>query len=201
MSGIKHVHLMITGFTERRDEMSAGLGDLWYQIHKRYAGPDTINHLFHWFESPRNVARWIHRHCYNREEGTYPEIQIVGYSFGGQTAINVCRELDNLANITVRSLTLIDAVRRRTRWPIGWLSAFNRIARLTVPANVQRVDSFIQRQNWPRGHKVTNYLGEEVGQVELMVKHGQIDSHRIVAAHVLAAADAIHGGGWGSSSS
>jgi hypothetical protein len=179
---IKHFHVLYSGFTQRHDNISAGMPELLYQIASRLNNNDTLVFNQHWYNSVRETAGLIYRLGYNRETGEYPSISIAGYSFGGSTAVDLCNELNNIANISVQSLVLCDAVKRRSFYPWGWLSALNPYAEFDIPLNVKRFSSFIQNEDWPRGHKVnvnaafTHWI--EGRQVKIPLTHTQMDNSK-----------------------
>lgn len=129
-------------------------------------------------------------------DGSQARVTVAGYSFGGTTAVNLCRELYEQGSHTVDALCLCDAVKRRSRYPWGWLSALNRAASLRLPPNVLLCDAFYQTQNWPRGHKVLPAKGLEqeqhVKSVRLQDPHAVMDNHTLVRAKVVEHAQRIH---------
>ena len=155
-----------------------GIGKLLKSLGQERDKRDTW--LFAWRHDTPTLAVWI--------SNTRPQcpISIIGYSYGGYTAVLLCRELRRMG-LKVDHLYLIDAVARK-RPKIGAIrSLLDRIWWVEVPNNVKQVVSWRQQFNKPSGHKiVVNSRTTEFEQTFLYVPHSQMDDCREIHARILA---------------
>lgn len=189
MHAIKYYHIVIAGFTQKFGLQGNGIDRLDHELHKLYGGQDTRNWYLPWYCDVTGYAESIFNY------GKDAKIQIAGYSFGGQTAVNLCRELA-VRGVSVDRLCLIDAVKRRSRFPWGWLSAFNRLTKIRVPDNVKGVSIFTQSNGWPRGHRVVfnnPTVSVSINEDMRNVTHIHMDHSRVVWDQVLQDAKHIRG--------
>ena len=63
----------------------------------------------------------VEMHEQKPETANRPHVHIAGYSFGGQTAVNLAVEMRKRNFLFIDRLTLCDAVKRRSKGPLGWL--------------------------------------------------------------------------------
>lgn len=184
---IEHYHILIGGFAQSRATVDNGIDQLEQLVHEEHGSSTTRSVYLPWSSDVKEVARWMHKHS-----NDFPRIQLAGYSFGGQTAVDLATELSEYV-LAVESLTLVDAVCRRARHPLGWLSAVNPFARIRVPENVERLAVFRQAQSWPRGHQVVIDRSTTLIANRLIeTSHSMIDSESQVRLRILQQADALH---------
>lgn len=214
----RYLHIFISGFTQRWGRAGNGLHDVCDQVYRRYAAPDTLVMYFPWYINPADIAARIaelNEACL-AAYGVPLQIQIVGYSFGGQTAANICRALSEIPDtpaVTVDRLCLCDAVARCGR--LGWLRAANPFSKIVLPANVDRVSAFIQRHSrlqlraplfFPAGHRLfierPVWIDEEIAidqqpiePCELDAQHTDVDNAEEFHTAVLSDAAEMHRGG------
>lgn len=183
---IKKYHILIGGFTQERATSGNGIDQLESLIYEQYGGKQARCVYLPWYCNTRAIARWIQKYS------DLPSIQIAGYSFGGQTAVDLAEELSKML-LPVERMTLVDAVCRRTRLPIGWLAAVNPLASINVPENVEYLSIYRQNVSWPRGHKirVTN-MTEVVCDEMIDCSHTVIDNLVPIRLRILSDADALH---------
>ena len=168
MSVYRNIHVLFSGFTQRRDHLGNGIPVLADKLRKQTDGQNTLVEVFPWYTS--GIAAYIHQRC---DEDT--RVHLVGYSYGGQTAADVARELIEYRTPKRLYLTLSDAVARRSRMPWGWAASVvppnDFWPRIQVPEKAV-VRSYIQRQKWPVGHRLAT---RRVEQILAHVPHTQMD--------------------------
>ena len=192
---IKQFHILYNGFTQRHDNIGAGLAGLYARMVFTFNDTETIIWDKHWHEDVKETAAFIHRLGYDRETGQGPKLSVVGYSFGFQAAVDLCDELNNLANVPVQSLVACDGVRRRSTYPWGWLSAMNPYAKFSIPGNVEKLISYRQNENWPRGHEIvtdspTTWHEDFAG---LTMTHQQMDNGSVFLKTAFDEAERVRG--------
>lgn len=165
---ISYWAILFSGFGQR-----VGLSgvDSIYRDCRRKASATSEVLLQYWSDDPEALADRIVRHS----PTSGPEgIVIAGYSWGGQTAINLCESLRD-RGLKVTELVLCDPVARSPLWFRWWRALLpNRTIR--VPGNVTRVWSCYQRANLPQGHRVIGEPGQDVIERELFgVRHEHMD--------------------------
>jgi thioesterase domain-containing protein len=191
MTPVRHYHFLFSGFTQKWSDPTNGLGVVYRSLRGSHPESEVIYQP--WHVSAEDLAGMV---IMNSQE-LYPEqakITVAGYSFGGTTALNLCRALYLQGQHRVSRLCLVDAVKRRSLYPHGWLAAFNRTARLWVPPNVERFVSFYQRVNWPRGHVVRmDDSSRTAGEwMRLDDPHSAMDSHDLVRNTILSQAESVY---------
>lgn len=182
-------HFLFSGFSQRFSDTSNGLARCYRRLRARWPVSETL--FLPWYVDPADLAALCAKAA---SDNGCPRISVAGYSFGGTTAFNLCTELGMLG-IIVDDLVSIDAVKRRSLYPWGWASAFNRTARFRVPPNVLRATIFYQRQNWPRGHPVRQgqeSVPQEVNWIQLYEPHAAMDNHALVQAAVMHGAKRLY---------
>ena len=179
--------VLIGGFTQR-DYRENGLQRLWMKLN-RVAVPMTHVALREWTVNTSRLAQriWL----VSRYDESPPIIIVVGYSYGGQTAVNFCRDLAR-RGLMVESLVLCDAVFRWLR-VLPTLSSLFSFWRIRVPRNVRMVRWFYQRMSIPFGHRVvrddpeqTAFWNNEFFGKELEAGHVYVDDNLEFHTHVLA---------------
>ena len=190
------IHTLIGGFLQNYSSPENGLPGIEYELKKLYTNcsEDLTEVAYHqWLIDPKDYVRRCVRFGFDRDKKQMAKIQLVGYSFGAQTVQNMLMEYHAL-QIPVQKVILIDPVRRDSRYPWGYLQAFNRFARFIIPSNVQDVTVFYQRQNWPRGHRVETLAGSDtvLQRHELHLDHTICDNAPIVRRMILQQAEALH---------
>lgn len=140
--------VVIGGFLQNRGKPT-GIVRLWSDLHC-HRDEHTELLLLNWSDDPREYAGLIW--ALAQEHDRPVTVLVFGFSWGGQTAINLCRELQR-RGLQVRHLVLSDAVYRHWWLPRRWTSLLRWVL-LTVPANVRHVTWFRQRFTVPRGHEV-----------------------------------------------
>ena len=137
--------ICISGFMQTEGTPN-GVVKLWRRLRK-YTKPDCCVELRSWNDNWSNLAELIWR---TKENGTIPDVRIFAYSWGGQSAMTLARQLAR-RGLNVRFMVLCDPVYRPWCWIGRWRSMlpFNRI---WVPGNVYEVHWLRQKYDWPRGH-------------------------------------------------
>ena len=112
---------------------------------RKLSGQSTCVQFDDYDTDPESVAQFI-----RRNGSMMPEIILVGYSWGGDCAVDVCWKLDDLG-LEVEHLLLCDAVYRSSLKTMAW-RALTSSPKLKIPDNVAEVTWFYQRRNKPAGH-------------------------------------------------
>lgn len=179
MADCPHRHITrwitcVSGFLRDRSRIT-GTVRLWLDLSQhRDAQTETL--LLNWSDDPREYASLIW--AASQEMSDYPQVYAIGYSWGGQTALNFCRELGR-RGIPVEAVVLADAVYRHW-WMFRRWTSLVRWKALYVPSNVRQVWWYRQRQVMPMGHDV---LPESTRHtlvhepVTLDVDHSYLDDH------------------------
>ena len=144
-------HVVVAGFLQDRGQPN-GMVRLWHDLHTAHAAPDTAVVFAAWDADAHALAEQIWR----LQNARPPTVCLYGYSWGGQTAVNLARALGD-RDLRVRHLVLTDPVCRH-RWPVGWWRAFYpafAVSRIAVPPNVDAVHWWRQRNSWPRAGDLT----------------------------------------------
>ena len=162
--------VLVGGFLQQMDG-NHGLAALFHLL-DRFKRPGLNLLLREWTTDTAAIARRVALLA----DGGAPTVVVVGFSYGGTTAVRLCEELEE-RGVTVGSLTLIDAVWRPWR---GFPSVLSVLPwwRLRVPRNVKRVRVYRQREDRPMGHEVVlaePYSAEMVGPVFLPLRHVEMD--------------------------
>lgn len=145
-------HIVISGFQQRRGTLN-GMVKIWNDLidivsHK----PRARVELLLWGDDVSDMAEQIKQLSPELE---MPIVNIYGYSWGGQSAVNLCRELRK-RSIKVNRLILSDPVYRAARflmffWIFQWRAYWDAVT-ISIPDTVLRATAFYQRSNYPRGH-------------------------------------------------
>lgn len=161
----------------------SGVETIQDAIHRQCNCDGTRVLLKSWQDSVKDLSG---RMWNRRPKDGQPEIVVIGYSYGGWTAVLMTRVLKKLG-WNVKTLLLIDPVRR----PISWLpspSSMLSFWKIAVPDNVGIVYEWYQKINKPRGHKVRVCYGTKHVRRRLPVNHQNIDDHPTVFKKALAVA-------------
>lgn len=140
-------HILLSGFLQRAGDIN-GVVLIWDELRKLV--PEAEVQLHGWDANLPDLAELIARLS---PSFTGPRVNLYGYSWGGQSAVLLARELRR-RGVVVQHLVLSDAVYRHW-YRLGWWRAFLPGVRIIVPDNVRRVTHFRQRQSRPKGHAVT----------------------------------------------
>ena len=124
-----------------------GVGRIHREILSTCSGPDTFVNLCSWRDDVSQLADTIHEWSDDERR-----VVCIGYSYGGYTAVLLCRELEK-RGIEVAHLLLIDAVWRYWSKIASPGSLFEN-HKIVVPGNVKKVTSWRQRKGKPYGHPV-----------------------------------------------
>jgi pimeloyl-ACP methyl ester carboxylesterase len=165
---IKRWIILFSGFRQDASEMT-GTIRAWRTLYERHAGPTSVVAIHPWNTHARMIAHMVR----NNRNGEMPDVVLGGYSFGGQTAVNVAEQL-RLCGIFVRQLVLSDPVYRHNYYA-GWWRSLMPFSTIYVPPNVQRVKYFLQENTrfWPlreggwiqpAGHRLVAEVDEKTGQ-------------------------------------
>lgn len=197
----RHAHVLIGGFTQRLDQRANGVFKRFDEVYQCYAGPECLVQYFPWYLGPREIAESLEaldQECLITHRRRI-RIQLAGFSFGGQTVANVCRDLYR-KQVIVDSVCLCDAVARRGR--LGWVRAMNPFTRIHFPENVRRLRWIVQmNRRWrftppffhPSGHPVvTSEETETFGPYHLQCEHTDIDNSELFREHVFSEANVMH---------
>lgn len=161
----------------QRNRPTTGVGKLLLRVKHASIGNETW--LFAWRHNTRTLASWIK--CARPGDS----ISIVGFSYGGYSAVLLCRELQRLG-VRVNHLYLIDAVARPWRRVGSLRSLIDHYWWISVPRNVWQVTSWRQQINYPRGHKIVcESRATTHNQYTLNVPHSQADDNDQVHATIL----------------
>lgn len=147
MSAIKEWHIVLSGFLQRAGDVN-GMVLIWQDL-RRVVPSHAVLQLHSWNCNLPDLAELISRLA---PDDAAPRINVYGYSWGGQSAVLLARQLRR-RGVSVNHLVLSDAVYRHW-YPLGWWRAFAPWRSIRVPDNVRRVTHFRQRESWPRGHRL-----------------------------------------------
>lgn len=166
----------ISGFaeTERRP---SGVEDVLWSVFSSVEHVATARFL--WKDSLVTMVRLI-----RRMKTHWPEIEIniLGYSYGGQTAVNLAAKLWPW---TVTNLFLIDPVWRWSNHMPSVLSMYG-MGTLTVPKNVTTCTLWRQRQSAIRGCKVVMQSADTgFTEDELSHTHTKIDNSPAIQGTII----------------
>ncbi len=153
----------------------SGIEKIEDAIHRQCHGDTTRVLLKSWKDSPADLASRIWNRC---PEGGHPAIVLIGYSYGGYTAVLLAREL-NERGFEVETMLLIDPVFRF----LGRFPSLFSLAdwwTIEVPSNVRNLFDWSQKINKPSGHKIVESIKTTRNHETLMVKHQHIDDSPIV---------------------
>lgn len=144
---------------------------LWKSLHMLYSNYSTRVELAHWNSDWRAHAECINRMCADH----HASVVIAGYSWGGYSSTLLARELAKHGR-KVQQMVLCDAVYRHKYWLGNW-RALCPFSKIKIPANVEKVTWFRQKQNFPRGHNLKPESDTTIirNPQELKDKHQQCD--------------------------
>lgn len=167
----------VTGF-QQREGGATPFEKLHRRVQKRAGGPNTVVVIRSWRDSAKDFAQRIH----NWRNGHNPRIVLAGYSYGGYSAVEICRELQKF-HIPVDHLFLIDPV---ARWLYRWPSIFSmlNVLPITIPANVRRATVWRQAYDYPRGADVRVAVREQFENNDDNVNRGTILSQVTPYKHI-----------------
>lgn len=203
---VRHVNCAITifpGWLETCGSPGSGMIRLAHECRSIAPWPDLEVNFFPWRVNVDDVAEYLRRFAPVNERQRH---LVVGYSYGGQTAVNFCRALlahtalSPAGGVEITELWLCDPV-RRWRWLPGVAALFG-LGKLVVPDEVQAVWGVCQRaprwsfSRWlndsngllysPAGHAVA-WRGRRGMLLERFVNHSHIDDDRYFRRDVLRA--------------
>lgn len=165
------------GYTQG-DRWRTGVGRIHREILSTCSGPSTYTNLSSWRDDVANIADNITEWCER------PQVVAIGYSYGGWTAVLLCRELQ-LRGVSVEHLVLIDAVWRPWQRLASPRSLCDGM-KIVVPTNVHRVLSWTQKKSKPSGHEVeVNQATTGIERRSLNVSHIYADDQPEVREAVL----------------
>ena len=173
MLRIRHIHVVIGGFTQRRDRMH-GMMRLSEKLHDQIkTGPDVRIWYCRWCEPWKRYAEyvWILGSIVDEVE-----VSIYAYSWGaGWGAMQLAEHLGR-AGISVKIMVLSDPVYRHP-WPILRFAALLPGKRIKIPPKVRQVFSYYQRVNKPQGHELVTTSQRTLlhPPVELKCTHEKMD--------------------------
>lgn len=192
MRPVEHFHFLFSGFLQRWSDHGNGFGLCYRALRARYPRAEVI--WLPWYVDPSDLAKLVLNHSTMLLNGERSRVTVAGYSFGGTTAVRLCEELYLQGNHEVEALCLVDAVKRRSRFPWGWWSAFNRTASFHLPPNVKRCVSYYQQKNWPRGHCVypSDRVPKQLTRIKLPLVHTVMDNSPNVELTISQQAKSVH---------
>lgn len=179
-NGVIHWVTCISGFLQDAGKPN-GITAIWNDL-RRFSHPNRVVDHLTWRAKVSKQAEFRWR--FLTKDGS--KIMLIGYSWGGATALKLCRELKK-RGVTVDRLVLIDAVHRHPYWLGRWRS-FAKWSKLEVPSNVREVIQFRQNVNLPAGHDLVfedEALTSFSGPIYLDVTHQFIDDHQVVRQSTL----------------
>lgn len=142
-------NFLFCGFLQRDGDVN-GMVALWDELRRTRSSPEFVVERHAWYSRAGDLAEMVS--AFRDRQNTTPRINVVGYSWGGTTALNFARCLKR-RGLNVARMVLCDAV-YRPPVPLGYSLAFCPWMRLLVPNNVGHVIQFRQRTSWPRGHRI-----------------------------------------------
>lgn len=150
MLEIREWHIVISGFQQKSGTIN-GTVRIWDALRRITASRrDAVVEQHSWNADFADLAERIVK--LQPMDGR-PVVNIYGYSWGGMSAANFAAELRR-RGVNVNHMVLSDAVYRHWYW-LGWWRAFAPWRSIVIPDNVRQVTAFVQRQSWPRGHRIT----------------------------------------------
>ena len=186
---IKLAISLFSGFLQNSGSAGSGLVDIENEIHHLICGHSEIKvRLYPWKVNVSDVAESIWR-----LRNSHQKHIVIGYSYGGQTAVNFIRELETRGDgVRVSHLFLCDAVRRWRCLP--GVAAATGMGVIKIPEIVDSRTWFIQTHpRWsfyrglprftPAGHKLRG--GHIPASIELDAGHSYIDNHTTFKSAVL----------------
>lgn len=138
----------VTGFMQPESRLT-GVEILQDNLRRRCQAADAIVALKAWADSPWHIAERIWN---RRPRNGNPHVVLIGYSWGGYTAVKIARELQK-RGIEVEALLLCDAVWRSRTIFFRWLSMLN-CWTIRIPANVRKAFVWRQANNRPCGSRI-----------------------------------------------
>lgn len=171
---IKHWHIIISGFKQRRHEKN-GMTDLWLRMRK-YSSADACVQKYVWKEPWAEVAAEIKRVSHPNAM-----VNIYAYSWGAGYGFTCLANELRQRSVPVRNAVLCDPVFRRL-WLPTWLnlapSSLMDEQTIAIPDNVAEVRWFYQTQNKPSGHPPvpTSPVTTVHDGVRLRLEHTDMDS-------------------------
>ena len=175
MTSIAHWHIVIPGFLQREGRPTGMEDRVWARLHAELAAPETVVLLREWNTDFRQLAERIWR---MRPEYGPPAIGIYAYSWGGASAVLLCRAL-RLRGLRVPYLLLCDPVYRHRYWWGQW-RAFVPWT-IEIPDNVNHVYWWRQRWNWPHSHQLVAADPDQTRihePIDVKATHQYIDDYR-----------------------
>lgn len=167
------------GFTQREGDHT-GMEKFYYRFREQFPSLSHEKLLNSWRDDVEDLANRIYNHSTDR-----PWVNLIGYSYGGQTVVNLCWALA-ARGIRVGWLFLIDAV-YRAKWVWQWWRSLTPWQSIKVPPTVENFMGWYQKTNLPSGHRVilpettTNH-----GFVEIKnVKHEWIDDQHEIHRQIM----------------
>lgn len=151
------------GYTQG-SRLRTGVGRIHREIVSTCSGPSTYANLSSWRDDVADIAEninaWSER----------PHVVAIGYSYGGYSAVQLCRELED-RGVGVKNLILIDAVWRPWQ-KLASLRSLRGGMKIVVPDNVKNVLSWTQKRSKPSGHDVVvNEATTAIERRSLNVSH------------------------------
>jgi len=185
---ITNWHIVISGYLQDRAQRT-GMAHLGRSLMLKFSGrDDTRVSTLAWDDNMASMAEMVWRDS-TRDDQTH--ICVYGYSWGGQSAIHLCRALQN-RGLVVSHLVLCDPVYRHRYWLGQWRTLFQLVP-IVIPENVREVDWVRQRVTWPSGHNLSAENADKTNIAEpiwLEVGHRWIDDHPRFQKLAMDAADA-----------
>lgn len=198
---VRKVVSVFSGRLQAFGTPGSGLAEIEHQCHQIASGcPGMRSQLYPWDVDADDVAesRWRYR-----PSGGFQSHLVVGYSWGGQTAVNFCRALLRRGEVVIVGLYLCDPV-RRWRLPRGIraIPSLLGVGSLVVPDEVEYVFGVRQRApRWsvtrcwyngladlyvPAGHDVV-WRGCSIGMRTASAGHSYIDNDSLFREEVIKA--------------
>jgi len=139
--------ICISGWGQN-EGMLTGIENLQDRIYRQCASDTSKVLLRAWNDTPEHVASRIWN---RRPVKDTPRVVLIGYSYGGCTAIRINDALED-RGIPVAQMVLCDAIWRYSSAPtffslLPWW-------KLRVSSNVKNLWTYRQDQDAPRGHRV-----------------------------------------------
>lgn len=148
MKEIRDWHIVLSGFLQRAGDVN-GCVKIFLELHHLIQSPTARVELRPWRCDVSDLAEMISK---LQPSDAPPRVCIYGYSWGGQTAADLARELLR-RGLFVDQMVLCDAVYRHS-YTLGQWRAFAPWSRIRISRNVRYVTWFRQDRCHPKGHRV-----------------------------------------------
>lgn len=182
---------LISGFHQGRGRWNGSL-NMRERLFDQFNGRIRDLTYLPWKSSWKAVAEnmWLLKKEAEKDSKTPPVNIVAGYSYGGGWGARLLMKYCRPRGVTIRHAILCDPVHRGILSPLGWFGVWP----IHIPANVQNVSLFRQRESFPYGCdiKVQSSDTKVVSDETLEVGHIYMDDEdRYFTEVVTAVRDAL----------